>query len=114
MIIKVYASEMGVEPFDKWFSGLRSARAKQIILKVLTKFEAGHMGDVKSLGGGVFEHRIFFQKGYRIYFAYDGSEIIILLGGSSKDDQKREIERAKQCWKDYKRRGLCTGGENYA
>ena len=53
---------------------------------------------------GVFECRIDFGPGYRLYFAMDGDTLIVLLGGGTKKRQQRDIERAKNHWREYKRR----------
>lgn len=42
--------------------------------------------------------------GYRIYFGFDGKELVILVGGGSKKRQTRDIEQARERWHDYKRR----------
>ena len=99
--IRVYKSQMGVEPFSNWFDGIKSLRAQQKIVKSLNKMERGLMSDVKSLGDGVMEYRIHFEKGYRIYFGNDGMDIVVLLVGSDKSNQSKEIENAKNYWKDY-------------
>jgi putative addiction module killer protein len=52
----------------------------------------------------VFEYRIDFGPGYRIYFGKDGSTIVILLAGGTKKRQHRDIEDAKRRWQDYKDR----------
>ncbi len=43
----------------------------------------------------MFETRIDFGPGYRVYFGKDGELVVILLGGSTKKDQQRAIKRAK-------------------
>lgn len=101
--VKIYKSEMGVEPFKKWIDSIKSTRAKQKVLRSMSKIERGLLSDVKPVGEGVQEYRIHFEKGYRIYFGHDGEQIIVLLVGSTKSDQKKEIEAAKNYWKDYKR-----------
>jgi putative addiction module killer protein len=64
----------------------------------------GHYGDYTVLkdGGGVCELRFMFGKGYRIYFAEDGNRIVLLLTGGDKSTQKKDIEKAKRYWKEYK------------
>ena len=56
------------------------------------------------MGSGVFEVRINFGPGYRIYFGKDGETVVILLGGSTKQRQQQAIETAKERWADYRRR----------
>jgi putative addiction module killer protein len=63
----------------------------------------GNFGDAKAIGDGVFEMRVTFGPGYRIYFAEDGKRIIVLLGGGSKRSQAKDIGRARICWNEYKR-----------
>ena len=52
----------------------------------------------------MFEYRIDFGPGYRIYFGKDGDQLIILLGGGAKKKQQRDIYLAAERWQDYKRR----------
>lgn len=63
----------------------------------------GHISNAKSVGSGVFEYKIEFGPGYRVYFGKDGDRIVILLGGTKKR-QHRDIADAIQNWRDYKHR----------
>lgn len=53
---------------------------------------------------GVFECKINFGPGYRVYFGKDGEEIVILLGGGTKQRQQNDIQVALDRWEDYKER----------
>jgi len=66
--------------------------------------ELGNFGDVKSVGEGVFERRIDWEPGYRIYFGRDGFELVVLVGGGTKSRQDADIARAKRLWAEYKLR----------
>ena len=63
-----------------------------------------NFSNVKGVGSGVFEYRIDFGAGFRIYFGKDGERLVILLGGGTKKRQQREIEAALANWRGYKRR----------
>jgi putative addiction module killer protein len=79
----------------------------QVAAKVataLTRLSLGNMSNVKGVGSGVFELRIDFGSGYRVYFAKDGEQLVILLGGGTKQRQQRDISAAIAKWEDYKRR----------
>ena len=52
----------------------------------------------------MFENRIDFGPGYRIYFGKDGDQLIILVGGGSKKRQQADIQAAQARWQDYKQR----------
>ena len=67
----------------------------RIVAKLLAA-EDGHLGDVRSVGGGVYEMRIHYGPGRRDYFITPGDELIVLLCGGDKDSQRRDIERAKR------------------
>lgn len=62
----------------------------------------GNFSNVKGVGKGVFEFRINFGPGYRIYFGKDGEHIVILLGGGDKSSQRSDIGVAQRRWDDYK------------
>jgi len=65
---------------------------------------AGYTSNVKGVGAGVYEYRIDFGPGYRIYFGNDGDWLVILLAGGTKKRQDADISAAKGHWSDYKRR----------
>jgi putative addiction module killer protein len=48
-------------------------------------------GAAKALQGGLFELRLDFGPGYRIYYGREGKAIVILLGGGSKRRQDADI-----------------------
>ena len=63
--------------------------------------EFDYFGDFKSVGEGVFELRLFFGPGYRIYYAEDGDIIVLILCAGKKGSQEKDIKQAKKFWKDY-------------
>lgn len=65
---------------------------------------AGDLSNVKGVGGGIFEYRVDFGPGFRIYFGKDGERLVILLGGGTKKRQQRDINDAIARWQDYRRR----------
>jgi len=62
------------------------------------------LSNVKAVGAGVFEYKIDFGPGYRLYFGRDGDRLVILLAGGTKKRQQQDIENAKANWKDYRKR----------
>ena len=97
-----YLNEYGDSPFGKWFSRLNPDAAAKIAT-ALYRMEQGNISNVKSVGKGVFEYKLNFGPGYRIYFGYDGNVLIILHGGSKKR-QAYDINLAHKLWADYKAR----------
>ena len=86
--------------FATWLAGLRDERARARILKRLDRAQAGNLGDVAPVGGGVSEMRIFYGPGYRVYFIQRGSELIVLLCGGDKSTQEADIAEAKALAKE--------------
>ena len=93
----------GRSPYARWFYRL-DARAAAKVATALVRMEQSNLSNVKGVGSGVFECRIDFGPGYRIYFGKDGDTLIILLGGGIKRRQQQDIETARMLWRDYKRR----------
>jgi len=99
--IRYYIASGGHQPFAEWFADLDpAARAK--VARSLVRMEQGNLSNVKSIGEGVLEYRIDFGPGYRVYFGRDGEVLVILLTGGTKKRQQRDIETAKEYWRDYK------------
>jgi putative addiction module killer protein len=101
--LKQYINNEGRSPFVKWFLELNSIAAAKITTAIY-KLELGNFSNVKGVGNGVYEQKIDFGPGYRVYFGKDGSEIIILLCGGSKKHQSKDISAAHEYWQDYKKR----------
>lgn len=101
--ILIYKTSQGKVPFEEWLNKLKDAKTRAKIKTRLTRVTLGNLGDYKSVGDGVCELRINYGKGYRIYFAQQGSIFIILLCGGDKDSQQKDIKQAKQYWLDYQR-----------
>ncbi len=91
----------GLSPYAQWFDGL----ATDIAAKVATakyRMQQGNLSSVEWFRG-IGEYKINYGAGWRIYLAKDGVEIIMLLGGGSKNGQQRDIDHAVELWKKYKR-----------
>lgn len=80
----------------------RHARAR--IAARIERLEAGNFGDCKPLRDGVWEMRIDWGPGYRVYYARAGARLILLLLGGDKRRQAADVERAVACWNEFKRR----------
>ena len=98
-----YLDPTGRSPFAEWFDGL-NAQAAAKVATAITRIGLGNFSNVKGVGAGVYECRLDFGPGYRIYFGKDGETVVILLGGGTKKRQRRDIDDAIARWQDYKRR----------
>lgn len=101
--LRGYIDENGNKRFAQWFGGLDAAAAARVTI-ALARMELGNFSKVKGVGSGVFECKIDFGPGYRIYFGKDGDRLVILIGGGTKKRQQQDIAAAQECWVAYKRR----------
>jgi len=92
---------LGNVPFDNWLLRLRDRRGKKRILARLKNLEAGLEGDWKSVGDDVRELRVHEGPGYRVYYAWDGKMLILLLCAGDKATQSQDILTAQRYWRDY-------------
>ena len=104
MEIRVYVRRDGKKPFVAWIKKLRDQRARDRIHNQIDRLRLGNAGDFKSIGNGIYELRIHYGPGYRIYFGQTGKQIILLLCGGNKASQQQDVNRAKQYWQEYRRR----------
>ncbi|MCP3680755.1 MAG: type II toxin-antitoxin system RelE/ParE family toxin [Gammaproteobacteria bacterium] len=108
-----YETLKGDKPFQKWLMGLKDKRGQSLILACLDRLLLGHYGDCKSLKRGLYELRIAYGPGYRIYFAkLRSGQVVLLLAGGSKRTQQRDIERAIGYWEAFKARCKNEKGDN--
>lgn len=107
--ILIFETESGKQPFVIWLNSVKDKVYKVRIFNKITMLKStGITGDYKSVGDGVYELRFFFGSGYRVYFAFDGKNIVILLCGGDKGSQTQDIKKAKEYLIEYKqtKRGL--------
>ena len=102
LFIREYITPQGKNPFRDWLRRIDLRVQARIQARVL-RFEAGNLGDHKSVGDGVWEARLDFGPGYRLYFGKDGSSMILLLIGGDKASQFRDIRTAQSYWADYRK-----------
>ncbi|MBP9839335.1 MAG: type II toxin-antitoxin system RelE/ParE family toxin [Proteobacteria bacterium] len=102
--VRIYCRENGSCPYFDWFNSISNERLRQIIQARLARLRLGNLGFCRSLGDGVFELKIDFQAGYRIYFGNDSLGLVILISAGDKSSQNEDIKKAKGFWKDYKQR----------
>ncbi len=88
-------SVIETDGFITWVDSLRDMPTRIRLRRRLAKAVRGNLGDVSSVGDGVWEMREFFGPGWRMYYIQQGTTIIVMLGGGDKSTQKRDIERAK-------------------
>ena len=89
--------------FDKWLHKLNNPILKVSILRRLDQIETkDHLGDYKFIDNDLYELRFFNRGGLRIFFTFNGDEIIILLNAGDKDSQSDDIKKAKEILKDYR------------
>jgi putative addiction module killer protein len=93
----------GRSTYAVWLESLTHEAAAKVVDAVF-RLSQGNFSNVRSVGAGVSERKIDFGPGYRIYFGRDGGTLVILLGGSSKQDQWDAIATARTRWQDYRRR----------
>ena len=99
--IEIYQGEHDNPPFTFWLDRIQDKKARATILMRLSRLRLGNLGDSKSVGSSIYELRIHYGPGLRIYYSKVGTKIVLLLCGGSKKSQVKDIARAKSYLKDY-------------
>ena len=102
--IRHYLAASGKNPFEEWLDSLKNAKAEARIVARIARLAAGNFGDCKPLMDGVWELRVDWGPGYRVYYAMIGRGRVLLLCGGDKRKQSADIRRAVEYWDDYQRR----------
>jgi putative addiction module killer protein len=93
------------EVFKEWIKDLKP-QAKYVINTYINRLLDGNTSNCKSVGNGVSELKINYQKGYRVYFTIRKDIIVILLSGGDKETQQTDIKTAKDIKELLEKRGL--------
>lgn len=104
--ISMYKTNNGKVPFINWLESIKDATTKRRIKLRIDRMIDGNFGDTKNLGNDLFELRLFFGSGYRIYYTIENNVLVILFSGGDKSSQEDDIKKAKLYLSNYK------GGDN--
>jgi putative addiction module killer protein len=96
-----FVTESGKDVVGEWLSALGDTTARAKINARLARLLAGNFGDCRPLRDGVWELRIDWGPGYRVYYAMAARTTVLLLCGGNKRKQTRDIARAVEFWNDY-------------
>jgi putative addiction module killer protein len=102
--VRHYVSRAGRDVFDDWLSRLHDERTQAKIASRINRLAAGNFGDCKPLRQGLWELRIDWGPGYRVYYAMIGRVCVLILCGGDKRRQSSDIDRALAYLQDYKER----------
>lgn len=99
--IQHYLNPSGQNLFMEWLDSLPDVKAQARIAMRINRLAAESFGDCKPLREGVWELRIDYGPGYRVYYGRIGKKIVLLLLGGDKRRQSADIAKAIEYWKDY-------------
>ena len=102
--VRNYITPDGHNPFREWLTSLKDKKTRVIIEKRIERLHRGNLGDVRKLNGDLYELRIHYGAGHRVYFGDLGGVIVLLLCGGAKRTQQRDVQKAKSYWEEFKRR----------
>src|ERR1700677_4612049 len=89
-----YLTETRKDVLGVWLARLNDNRARARVLSRLNRLSVGSLGDCKPLREGVWELRIDYGPGYRVYYSDVDRASILLLCGGDKHTQLGDIARA--------------------
>ncbi len=101
--VSQYRTQNGRVPFRDWLNKIEWTAKKRVEIGI-NKLRLGYLSDCKHLKSGVWEMRLHFGPGYRIYFSRWENQILLLLCAGHKGTQKKDINKALEYWLDFKRR----------
>ena len=92
--------------YQEWLLSLADRQAKSRVMVRVERLRGGGLRDCKPLRAGVWELRIDWGPGYRVYYALANKQVVLLLLGGDKRRQSVDISRAVEYWKDWQRRQI--------
>ena len=101
-LVEYFYTPSGKAPAKEWLNSIKDKLTQAILYKRIRQASLGNFGDHKSAGAGIFELRIDYGPGFRIYYGIHNDEVILLLMGGSKRTQVNDIEKAKTYWTLWK------------
>jgi len=99
--IEVYRTSAEKEPYTEWAESLDNNALVRIDARITRIEKTGNFGICEPVGGAVFELKLDFGPGYRIYFGYKTDTVLVLLFGGHKKGQQKDIDKAQEYWREY-------------
>ena len=93
----------GKDFYGEWLEGLRDISGRTAIVRRVERVEEGNFGDHRPAGCGVWELRVAFGPGYRVYYGEDGPILVMLICGGDKKSQRKDIRLARRLWQNYRK-----------
>ncbi len=101
ILLSLYTDQRGKTPFLEWITSLNDQKIIYRVRERLNRIRLGNLGDYRSVGSGVFEFRLHFGSGYRVYFAKKKKNVLLLLCAGDKKTQSKDIKKAIEYWMHY-------------
>ena len=87
-VVKRYRTRDGKIPFEDWVAKLRR-KDPELAFRILLRIDRAEKGNC--------------GPGYRVYFAVQHRETLLLLIGGDKKSQKADVMLAIDYWKDHQK-----------
>lgn len=85
--------------FTDWFNALTKKEQMKVAARLERIKNHEHFGDAKNIGNELSELR--WKNGWRIYFIAGKKNNIVLVIGGHKNDQKKDIQKARLFIRGY-------------
>lgn len=99
-----YVASSGKVPITRYLDSVKDVQTLARIQLALRRLATNHPRDDRYLGDGLWELRLHFGPGYRVYYAPIAHDKILLLTMGMKKTQVRDIHKAKQYLIDWSQR----------
>jgi len=100
--IEVFTTQEGTFPFRSWLQNLKDSHLAAEVLSAVDDLKGGNFENCRSVGCGVFEKRVSLYPPLRVFFAFVGTEGLLILTGTSDSSKKDGALQALKIWKEFK------------
>lgn len=96
MLSLIYYTNSKNRPvLQEWLENLPDKSAAARIVIRIERLSKSNFGDCKPLKNGLWELRIDYGPGYRVYYTKISQTVVLLLCGGDKRKQNADIEKAR-------------------
>ena len=99
--VEYYQTPAGKEPAREWLSSIKDKLTQAILYKRIRQAGEGQFGKTRNLGF-VWELKIDYGPGFRVYYGIHEDELILILVAGSKRTQSGDIKKAQAYWIQWK------------